>query len=93
MTILKTTMIGAAFATVVAAGTLAVSTPASADVACNRWGDCWHVTTHYKNYPRAAGVVFHNDAWRRAHEKVARYQWREDHAGRGYWRNGVWITF
>jgi hypothetical protein len=35
-------------------------------------------------------VVIHDDNWRwrdRDH-----YRWRE-HEGRGYWRNGIWLSF
>jgi hypothetical protein len=92
MTRLKTALAGGAFAAVVAVGALAAtSTPAAAEVACNRWGDCWTVRTHYNNYPRAVGVIFHNDAWRATH--VKRYHWRTERADHGYWRNGVWVRF
>jgi hypothetical protein len=72
------------------AGLMATSGTASAYVACNSRGDCWHVSDRY-DYRPSWGVRIHDDNWRwRAHE---RYRWRE-HAGRGYWgRSGVWITF
>ena len=80
---------GALAALVGAAAMAATTTSASAYVACNRFGDCWHTTTRY-DYRPTFGVVVHDDNWRwRANE---RYRWRE-HAGRGYWRNGLWITF
>jgi hypothetical protein len=69
---------------------IALSAPvASAAVACNGEGACWHVRRHYA-YAPAYGVVVHPDNWRwgpREH-----YVWRE-HAGRGYWRHGVWVRF
>jgi hypothetical protein len=73
-----------------AAALAATAAPASAYVACNRFGDCWHVRDRY-DYRPAWGIRIHDDNWRwRAHE---RYRWRE-HDGRGYWgRGGVWITF
>ena len=54
-----------------------------------RAGDCWHARDHYDYAPRF-GVVVHDDNWRwrdRDH-----YRWRE-HDGRGYWRNGIWLSF
>ncbi len=73
-----------------AAGLVATAGTASAYVACNRDGDCWHVRDRYE-YKPTFGVTVHDDNWRwREHE---RYRWRE-HAGRGYWgKGGVWITF
>ena len=75
--------------TIAGAGAIAaLAAPAAADIACNRAGDCWHTSDHY-NYHRGWGVTIHDDNWKfRGH----RYHWRE-HEGRGYWRNGVWITF
>jgi hypothetical protein len=65
------------------------ATSASAAVVCNGEGACWHVRGH-PNYRREWGVVVHPDNWRWGpHDHFA---WRE-HAGRGYWRNGVWVTF
>lgn len=75
---------------IVGAGALAATAgTASAYVACNRYGDCWHTNERYAYRPHW-GIRVHGDDWRwRAHE---RYRWRE-HAGRGYWRSGVWVTF
>jgi hypothetical protein len=62
---------------------------ASAAVACNREGACWH-TRHRYAYRPEYGVVVHPNNWRwGAHEH---YAWRE-HSGRGYWRNGHWERF
>jgi hypothetical protein len=72
----------------VAASAFAAST-ASAAIACNRVGHCWHTTAAY-TYRPAWGVVVHEDSWKwgpRDH-----YRWRE-HEGRGYWRGNRWITF
>jgi hypothetical protein len=74
-----------------AAGALvALAMPASAYVACNREGDCWHTETRYA----APGVRFeyHPDDWYFHQHWDDRRHWREYHDGRGYWRNGVWIT-
>jgi len=65
----------------------ATAAPASAYIACNRWGDCWH--TSYRDFRPHWGIRIHDDGWR---WRGAHYRWRE-HDGRGYWRNGVWITF
>ena len=65
------------------------ATSASAAIACNAEGACWHVRHPYAYRPEF-GVVVHPNNWRWGpHEH---YVWRE-HAGRGYWRNGVWIRF
>ena len=72
-----------------ALGAIFVVSDASAAIVCNREGECWHVRHPYRYRPEF-GLVIHPDGWRwRAHE---RFVWRE-HEGRGYWRNGVWITF
>ncbi len=72
------------------AATVALTaTSASAYIVCNRFGECWHVHNNYVYRPEF-GLVIHPDNWRwRSHEH---YVWRE-HEGRGYWRNGIWITF
>ncbi|HXS08269.1 MAG TPA: hypothetical protein VN723_15870 [Rhizomicrobium sp.] len=72
-----------------AAAIVASSAPASAEVVCNRHGDCWHVRDHY-DYRPEFGVVVHPDGWRWG--RHSRFHWRE-HEGRGYWRDGVWIQF
>jgi hypothetical protein len=83
---IRTLVLGA----VVSAGALAAaSAPASAYVACNRFGDCWH--TGYRDFRPGFGIRIHDNSWRWRHRD--HYRWRE-HDGRGYWgRNGVWITF
>ena len=82
-------------AKIAAVGLLALSavsisaTAASAAIACNGAGECWHVRRSYSYRPEF-GVTIHPDNWRwgaREH-----YRWRE-HAGRGYWRNGAWVRF
>ena len=79
----------AAAAAVIGLGGIAMtSVPASAEVVCN--GDtCWHVH-HAYHYPPGVGVVIHSDHWHWGpHDH---YVWHE-HTGRGYWRDGVWVTF
>jgi hypothetical protein len=73
--------------------TLALAAPASAYIACNREGDCWHTDRRVT----APGVTFsfHPDDWyfHRDWDHDKDMRWRsERHEGRGYWRNGVWIT-
>jgi len=65
------------------------ATTASAEVACNREGECWHVRDHHEYRPEW-GVIVHPDEWRWAGNE--HYRWHE-HEGRGYWRNGAWVEF
>lgn len=82
-------LIQAALAALVGAGALAATTTgAAAAVACNRT-ECWHTTARY-DYRPAWGLTVHDDNWRWGVND--HYRWRE-HKGRGYWRNGIWITF
>jgi hypothetical protein len=75
--------------TIAGAGAFAaLAAPASAYVACNRERDCWHATDRH-DYKRGWGITVHDDNWK---FRGDRYHWRE-HEGRGYWRNGAWITF
>jgi hypothetical protein len=79
-----------AFAAVVASGTLALSaSSASALIACNGEGECWHVHHRYAYRPEF-GVVIHPDTWRWGPGE--HFVWREHPGGeRGYWHGGVWI--
>jgi len=80
----------AAAAAVLALGAWAVSAPAaSAAIACNGEGQCWHVR-HAYTYAPGYGVVVHPDGWRWG--PTEHFAWRE-HTGRGYWRGGVWVKF
>jgi hypothetical protein len=65
------------------------ATAASAAIACNAEGACWHVRRAYVYKPEY-GIVVHDNNWRWGPGE--HYVWRE-HGGRGYWRNGVWIRF
>jgi hypothetical protein len=79
-----------AIAAVLGLGTWVASTQtASAAIACNAEGQCWHIHHPYA-YAPAYGVIVHPDGWRWG--PGAHYVWRE-HAGRGYWRGGVWVAF
>ena len=88
---IRTLLLGA----IVSVGTLtALAAPASAYIACNREGDCWHT----ENRVSRPGVRFdyHPDDYY-FHERWdgdQRRHWRSDyHRDRGYYRNGLWITF
>ncbi len=79
-----------AAAAALAGVTLALTaTSASALIACNAEGQCWHVRHHWVYRPEF-GIVIHPDNWRWRRDE--HYEWRE-HPGRGYWRGGVWVSF
>jgi len=88
VTLLKSLAARTAIAGLMAVG--AFTATASADVACNQAGECWHVHDRLI-YPAGVGITFHDDAWARAHRHG--YHWRADRFDHGYYRNGVWITF
>ena len=68
-------------------GMLAVSSlSAMAGIACSG-NVCWHTTDRYE-YPGAAGVVIHEDAWTPGPGITFR-----EHTGRGYWRGESWVDF
>jgi hypothetical protein len=68
-------------------GMLAVSSlSAMAGIACSG-NVCWHTTDRYE-YPGAAGVVIHEDAWAPGPGITFR-----EHPGRGYWRGESWVDF
>ena len=86
---MKTAMKLAATA-LLSAGTLAlVATNASAEIACNGEGQCWHIKSHY-DYRPEFGVTIHPDGW---HWGANEHFVFREHRGRGYWRNGVWVRF
>jgi hypothetical protein len=72
------------------AGLAASTTGASAYVACNHEGDCWHTDSRV----HVPGVTFdyHPDDWYFHQHWDAGHHWRDYHEGRGYWRGGVWVT-
>ena len=88
-TLIRNTVLGA----LLAGGTLAATaTTASADVACNRFGECWRVHERYTTYPPNLRVRFYDDAWRDAHRR--HYHWRADRDDdHGYYYRGVWRPF
>jgi hypothetical protein len=78
---------GALAALLATGATVAMTDSASARVACNREGECWHVRGDY-NYRPEFGLTVHDDGWRWGRHD--HYRWHE-HNGHGYWRNGIWI--
>lgn len=91
---LKKTLAAGALVAAVAGGAMALSaTSASADVACNRYGECWRVAQRYTTYPRNLGVTFHDDAWREQN-RHGHYRWRKDRPDdQGYYSRGHWRRF
>ncbi|HEY2034476.1 MAG TPA: hypothetical protein VGH02_12395 [Rhizomicrobium sp.] len=91
---MKKSITRAALAGLLGLGGLALAaTSASAYIVCNDDGECWHVHDQY-TYPTGFGIVVHDDSWKWDADHDARVHWRwHEHEGRGYWRNGVWVTF
>jgi hypothetical protein len=72
----------------VAASALALATTtASADVACNDEGDCWHIKGH-ADYKPEFKLHVHPDSWKWGEKEHYRFH---EHEGHGYWHSGVWI--
>ena len=69
---------------------LAATAPASAYVACNKDGDCWHTDSRVT----VPGITFdyHPDDWYFHQHWDADRHFRDYHPGRGYYRGGVWVT-
>ena len=92
MITLKTALSAAAITAFVATGTLVATTSvASARIACNGDGDCWHTDDRVA----VPGVTFnyHPDDWYfHQHWDGADRHYRDYHDGRGYYKGGVWIT-
>jgi len=91
----KNVLLTAAIATLCGVGTLAVTAgTASAYVVCSASGDCWHTDSKYKYAPEVKAQV-HPDHWyfHQTWTDQKDRQMREYHAGRGYYRNRIWITF
>ncbi len=86
----KSLLIGAATALLSVAGLAASTMSASAYVACNREGDCWHTDSRVA----VPGVTFdfHPDDWYFHQHWDADRHFRDYHEGRGYYKGGVWIT-
>lgn len=78
--------------TIAVAGLLATDGGASAYVACNRVGDCWHTDTRV-HFP-GVRLIFHPDSWWDHHKADHHYNWHDSDTGRdwhhGYWDHGTW---
>jgi len=70
--------------------TIAAAAPASAYVACNAEGDCWH--TESRVAPPGVHFDYHPDDWYFHQHWDDHHHFRDYHEGRGYWRGGVWVT-
>ena len=92
MVLKKLILTGVAAAGLAAGGLMLAGTAAQAYVACNSDGDCWHTDQRY--HPPGVSFQYHPDDWyfHRHWDQDRDHHWREYHEGRGYWRNGVWIT-
>ena len=74
-----------------AGASLALSTAgASAYVACNGEGDCWHTESRW--HPPGVNFSFHPDDWYFHQTWDSNHHFRDYHAGRGYWKGGIWVT-
>jgi hypothetical protein len=78
----------------VTTGLLGAAGNASAYVACNRLGDCWHTDTRV-HFP-GVRLTFHRDNWWDQNKANHRYTWHDIDASHdwhhGYWEHGVWHT-
>jgi hypothetical protein len=74
----------------VSAAALALAaTNASAEIACNDEGECWHIKGKADFYKPEHGVHIHPDSWKWGEKE--HFKWRE-HEGHGYWKGGAWIA-
>jgi hypothetical protein len=95
MTSMKKILGKTAFAAAIGLSLLgATAGTASAYVVCNGVGDCWHTDqrVHYRS-DVAARVYPDNWYFHQDWDHDQNHHWRAHHDGRGYFRNGVWITF
>lgn len=83
---MKHLVLGAVMAT---AATALFSVPAAAYVDCNG-NDCWH--TDHRFAAPGITIEHHPDDWYFHQHWDHDRHWHDYHDGRGYWRNGVWIT-
>ncbi|HUO21988.1 MAG TPA: hypothetical protein VMU59_05675 [Caulobacteraceae bacterium] len=90
---LKTVLVTAVAVSTLGLGVSAMAVaPASAAIACNKAGECWHVDRRPR-YAPALGIVIHPDDWYFHQHWDNDHRWHDYRDGRGYWRNGVWVTF
>ena len=74
-----------------ASGALALTAAtASAEIACNDEGECWHIKGKADFYKPEHGIHIHPDSWKWGEKE--HFKWREHEGeGHGYWKSGVWI--
>jgi hypothetical protein len=92
----KPMLIKSALAAVVAVGALTATTArADSYVVCNSWNECWRVHDRYTDYPPDVGIVYHDEAWRAAHEHDTHWRWLADPSDDHGWydRDGNWHPF
>jgi hypothetical protein len=94
----STKLLGKSSLAAILAGGLIVVTAsvASADVACNSYGECWQTRERYelKVYPPELGIQFYDDDWRKAHEHDEHFHWMKDRDDdHGYYSHGEWHVF
>jgi len=65
--------------------------PASARIVCNAEGDCWHTDSSVSIGVPGLKFTYHPDHWYFHQTWGSDRRYREYHAGRGYWKGGVWI--
>ena len=89
---MKKALSAAGVAALMATGVLAATAvPASAYVACNHDGDCWH--TERRVVTPGVRFDYHPDDWY-FHQRWdgGDRHYRDYHEGRGYYKGGLWIT-
>jgi hypothetical protein len=86
-----------ALSVMLAAGTVAATAMiATADVACNSYGECWQTRERYAItiYPPELGIQFYDNDWRESHKTDSKYRWMKDRDDdHGYYSHGEWHVF
>lgn len=97
MRLKKTLLAVSASAIVGAMGLMVVAQPAAARVVCNSYGDCWHTDARYNydRYDRDQHPQYHSDDWyfHQHWDSDRNRHFRESREGRGYYKNGIWLSF
>jgi hypothetical protein len=64
-------------------------------VVCNAYDECWRVHGRYTTYPADQRIVYHDDAWWAANQRVTRWHFEADPTSdQGYYdKDGVWHPF
>ena len=90
MICLKKLLLTASVITIIGGAT---ATGASAFVYCDANAECWHSDAPGR-YDPSLGIVTHPDDWyfHQHWDGDRDHRFREYHEGRGYWRDGIWVT-